>query len=271
MHALPPSEALAVAVLQVDWSVVRESAERELADRWTDAARASGAQVMCHVVEANVSEALLQVAHAVQSSLIVVGGHGMGRGRRHMIGAAAHRILHDSDLPVVVVRDGHAPVQPDAPVVVGVGHGRATTAALEWAVGFAAAHHLPVDLVRVIEHQPLLMPSFGVEAALAKAAELFDPELLRTWNAEDLERVVEQLRADDSDEGPKVELRSHVEAGPIGKVLEEESRDAGLLVIGKRYDGPLTGYFTTSTLHHVLTHGAVPIAVIPQEPADEPL
>lgn len=274
VHALPPSEALAVAVLQVDWTAVRESATRELADCWTLAARAAGAEVVCHVVEANVAEALLQVAHAVQSTLIVVGGHGNGLARRHRIGATAHRILHDSDLPVAVVRNGHAAIRPSAGVFVGVGHGRATQAAIDWAVGFAAPRQVPVDLVRVIEHQRLLIPDFDVEAALAKAAELFDPELLRKWNDDDLARVVERIRNGGSTDGGTadgsgVELRSHVKTGATGPVLVGESRGSAFLVMGKHYDGPLTGYFTTSTLHHVLTHSDVPIVVIAQEHTDE--
>jgi nucleotide-binding universal stress UspA family protein len=181
-----------------------------------------------------------------------------------MVGGVTHRLLHQSEIPVVVVPFGATPATPvgGTTLVVGVGHGPATGAALEWAAAFARERDLGIELVHAVNHQPLFLPSRTMEQALEKAAERLDPALLTEWAETDLAAVVAHLK-----ERPGMDtlaITTRVEFGATGPSLVTASRSASMLVIGKRSDGPFTGYFTSAALHHVLTHGRVPVVVVPQ-------
>jgi nucleotide-binding universal stress UspA family protein len=243
-----------------------------VADRvngWIEAAGLSGPTIRVHLVVGGRARALADIAEEIGGHIIVVGAHGHSRRRPKMVGGVIHTLLHDSDLPVAVVRAGETPqLAPGNAVVVGVGSGSATSAALAWAVSFAAARGLRLTLVHGATYQP--RPVFNVEhamkKALEKAAYLIDPEQLREWADDDLRKLADDIRTQ-SDTGP-VEIRTEALLGRPGPALVAASADAAMLVVGKHFDSVVTGYFTTLTLHHVLTHATCPVVVVPRPEID---
>ncbi len=100
VRVVSPALELVEAGLQIDSSRV-DRAKTELDALVGDIA---GPQhEMCvHVIEDAVHQALLDVAHRFSVDAIVIGGHGRAR-VPHLIGAITGRLLHASDVPIVVV------------------------------------------------------------------------------------------------------------------------------------------------------------------------
>lgn len=245
----------------------------ERLETWTASVKASSlaketANITGYVVNSSCSRALLDVAEATEAEMVVVGSHGPARHRSRMVGAAIHSLLHDSDLPVAVVRSGQGRlVRPGRIMIVGIGSGAATAAALAWAGSFATANSLAVRLVHAATYQP--RPVFNLERAMKKALEkaafLFDPEELRLWAESDLSQLADDLRSRTGDASVNVTVTAELgRPGPV-LVTAAEPSDVSLIVMGKHFDSPITGYFTTSSLHYVLTHSPCPVVVVPRE------
>jgi nucleotide-binding universal stress UspA family protein len=258
VSVLGAAETLSTAALQIDWAPLRQRHQDELDAIGAATARASGAEVVCHLVEGSPARALADLASAVGATLIVVGVHGGSARRLHMVGSTTHRLLHDSDRPVAVIRAQANSADPSGRLVVGVGDGPATASAIHWAAEFASRESLPIELVRAVNHPPLLAPPFSLESAIVKAAALIDPELLLKWNDDDVRRAAAACST-------RGTVSTRVEEGATGPVLVAASKHAKAVVIGKHFDGPLSGYFTTAALHHLLTHAEVPVIVVPAD------
>ena len=238
----------------------------ELENVWTAPARAAGVSITCHFPEGRASAVVVDVANIVGAQMIVMGGHGESPHRPKMVGSTTHRLLHHSDRPVGVVRSGHVPsLAPGGTAVVGVGNGQATVAALDWTMAFAASRKLSVALVHAVHHEPRFLfygPVFSMEQAMEKEAYFMDRDVLRQWAEDDLTELAGRLRARPDATG--VNITCTATLGRPGSVLVGAAADAEMMVVGKHYDGPLSGYFTTATLHHVLTHAQCPVVVVAQ-------
>ena len=238
----------------------------ELEDVWTAPARAAGVAITCHFPEGRASAVVVDVANIVGAQMIAVGGHGASPHRPKMVGSTTHRLLHHSDRPVGVVRSGHVPaLAPGGAAVVGVGNGPATAAALDWTMAFAAHRKLSVELIHAVHHEPRFLfygPVFSMDQAMEKEAYFLDRDELRKWAEDDLSELADRLRAHLDATG--VVITGQATLGRPGSVLVEAAADAAVMVMGKHYDGPLSGYFTTATLHHVLTHAPCPVVVVAQ-------
>ncbi len=239
----------------------------ELENVWTAPARAAGINITCHFPEGRAAAVVVDVANIVGAQMIVVGGHGESPHRLKMVGSTTHRLLHHSDRPVGVVRSGHvSTLAPAGTAVVGVGNGPATRAALDWTVALAARRKLSVQLVHAVHHEPRFLfygPVFSMDQAMEKEAYFLDRDELRQFAEDDLTELAVRLRARPDAIG--VTITGVATIGRPGPVLVEVAADAAVMVLGKHYDGPLSGYFTTATLHHVLTHAPCPVVVVAQE------
>ncbi len=72
-------------------------------DDAAEALGASGVSVETLVVEGRPVDALLEAAEAHKATLIVVGSHGQGAVSAAFLGSTALKLLHHSDIPVLVV------------------------------------------------------------------------------------------------------------------------------------------------------------------------
>ncbi len=265
----------------------------ELENVWTAPAHAAGVSITCHFPEGRASAMVVEMANIVGAQMIVVGGHGASPHRPKMVGSTTHRLLHHSDRPVGVVRSGHVPpLAPGGTAVVGVGNGPATGAALDWTMAFAASRKLSVVLIHAVHHEPRFLfygPVFSMDQAMEKVAYFLDRDELRQWAEDDLTELAGRLRARPDAVGPQTErggrpgehqseaaerspnvaagvnITGTATLGRPGSVLVEAAADAAVMVMGKHYDGPFSGYFTTATLHHVLTHAQCPVVVVAQK------
>jgi nucleotide-binding universal stress UspA family protein len=230
----------------------RAARERaELEREWLTSERVGRSTPKLHVIDHAAADVLTEFASGAHADLLVVGAHSGFPGVPRALGGVTHRLLHLSPCPIAVVRSW-SPVGADAPVVVGVGHGPATRAALDWAADFSEEHDRLVSLVRGVNIRPI----FGVDNAIEVMASYIDSSLLQEWARAEVDLVAAELRE------RNLQVHAEVKAGRPGRMLVDSSRDARVVVVGKHLDGPITGYLTGVTLHHLLTHAECPVVVV---------
>ena len=144
---------------------------------------------------------------------------------------------------------------PMRPVVVGVGWDRATDAAVEWAADYAAWTSRSLLLLHAS-----LWPTVQAPYGLAPPAHDFEePE---GSGAELLERTRERVLAT----RPELDVRSNARAVSPVTALLTASRDAHLLVVGRRGEGRLVGLLAGEVGTHVATHASCSVAVVRSQP-----
>jgi nucleotide-binding universal stress UspA family protein len=67
------------------------------------------------LLRGNAAETILRVAHDGDHDLIVMGSHGHSRLHRALLGSVSHRVLHDSPVPVLLIRHAAADRDSDRP------------------------------------------------------------------------------------------------------------------------------------------------------------
>lgn len=226
----------------------------DLRRRWLGQFEGSGLSIDFHVIDRSPAEALVEFADGGHADLIAVGTHGGPAGLPKSVGSVAHKVLRLAPCPVAILQSGWSSPDAAAPVVVGVGSGPATQAAVSWAGAYATASGRPIRLVRSVDFHPM----FGLDDAVEVMASYIDPRQLELWAQEEVELVAKPLRAG----GLTVEVA--VPSGDTGRRLVEAGADAAMLVMGKHLDGRITGFFLGRSLHHALTHAPCPVVVIPQ-------
>jgi nucleotide-binding universal stress UspA family protein len=144
---------------------------------------------------------------------------------------------------------------PMRPVVVGVGWDRAADAAVEWAADYAAWTSRSLLLLHAS-----LWPTVQAPYGLAPPAHDFEePE---GSGAELLERTRERVLAT----RPELDVRSNARAVSPVTALLTASRDAHLLVVGRRGEGRLVGLLAGEVGTHVATHASCSVAVVRSQP-----
>jgi nucleotide-binding universal stress UspA family protein len=261
VHAASPATALLVTAAQMDPESLRLQLARDV-EQWAATARAKGATVDTVVVEDDPVDALTRIADQHDSDAIVVGPHGHSSVLPRALGSMTAKLLHHSQRPIVIVRHGAAhPLLAGGTVVVGVGHGAATRAALRWASVFADRHSMALSLTHAVGHRPV----FSDDGLLDALAWRIEPAKLREWAEEDLAEVAEELRSRTDDRLP---ISWTTSSGKPGPRLVEAASEATLLVVGKHAGGVLGSHFTVPSLHHVVTHAPCPVVVV--SAGDEP-
>lgn len=253
LEALSWASELVAAGGELHVVVAEHSASEgaELGRQWLSDERLGSIEPRLHVIDDRAARAITGHAADVAADLVVVGLHSGLPAVPRAIGGVTHRLLRSSSCPVAVIRADGA-VAADAPIVVGVGDGPATHAALSWSARFAEQDHRTVELVRAVNIRPLL----GVDNAVEVMASYVDPTLLRQWAEEEVDLVADGLRQQGLD------VVTTVTTDRPGHALVQAGTNARLLVVGRHFDGPITGYFTGVTLHHVLTHASCPVVVV---------
>jgi len=67
-------------------------------------AKKEGVEVQTHPVEADPTDAILNVAEEVKADLIVVGNKGMTGARRYLLGSVPNNVSHHAPCSVIIVR-----------------------------------------------------------------------------------------------------------------------------------------------------------------------
>ncbi|WP_440107777.1 universal stress protein [Streptosporangium sp. H16] len=184
---------------------------------------------------------------AADAELLVVGNHGLGGFAGMLLGSVALGVAGRATCPVAVVRDSAA--QPAEEVVVGVDGSAAGANALGFAFAEASLRGAGLRAVHAWS-RPI---AGGGPFALQAAEETAEVE----------RRLLAEALAGWSERYPDVKVTEQLEHGHPAHVLAEASAHAGLLVVGSRGRGDLTGLLLGSVSHSLLHHAACPLVVTP--------
>ncbi|MBM2616324.1 universal stress protein [Actinoplanes sp. LDG1-06] len=186
--------------------------------------------------------ALTLIDRSTGADLIVVGSHGYSA-VSGLLGSVSVAVSAHARCPVVVVRG-----RPDAhgPVVAGIDESASSHAVLAFAFDHAAAHG---QKLRVIRAWPPVVgmwdaTPFSAGRVRAGARRSFD-ELVAGWR----------------EKYPQVHVVTHAVVEHPAAMLTDESRTAGLLVVGTHGRGSLRGLLLGSVSQHLLRHATCPVVV----------
>ncbi|MCX5009127.1 universal stress protein [Streptomyces sp. NBC_00638] len=243
---------------QRDWAarLLRE-AESRLRDRYP------GLRTTTRQAEEQPAPALL--ATAADTELLVLGSRGLGTMAGFLVGSVALAVVARAEGPVVLVRAGeHAEDEhlPDATgaaarttpyrdVVLGLDLEEPADAVLEFA--FETARRRAAGL-RVVH-------GWNPAAAYGHAAAP-DPELDAEL-AEETRHGLRDLLRPWMDKYPAVDVRAQAVIGSAGRHLVHASRNASLVVVGRKEHHALVGDRMGPVAHAVLQHASAPVAVVP--------
>ena len=185
------------------------------------------------------------------ADLIVVGHRGNSR-LSLMLGSTANYVLHHTERPVVVVR-GEEPTVPPLRVVVGVDdyddpEDSPSVRALQWAANLPG-----VQEVRAV-HAWFLPPL---------AVGMFHPASTDLTAMDEAgQRVADRVGEAAGPFPDGVTVTAEVARGTGGFALIEASREADLVVVGRRGRGGFASLLLGSTSAETAAHSHAPVAVI---------
>lgn len=250
----------AVAVVGVDGSAASMAARA-----W---ASTIAAVDEVRVDDGDVAVALQRRAGDADADLIVVGMHEQRRTVLRSLGPVVSTLLRNADRPIVVVGAEHTAVRPGGTVVVGVGHGPATDAAVRWAATFASDHGAALDLIRAVPQRPV----FRIDGLLDVLAYYVDPTLATEWAREDVEAFAAEIdRLSEEGAGEGRDVRGGVATswstapGSTGPVLVDAATHADLLVVGLHDRPGADDHDVAPWCRHVLLHAPCPVVFVPAD------
>jgi nucleotide-binding universal stress UspA family protein len=233
--------------------------ERDLANRWTAEAGFRVGELRTTVSVSTAAQALDEIATADRADAIVVGAHTSMLGVPARVGRTINHLIRTTDHPVVVV-PGRPPVAvDDGVVVVGIGHGNATRAAVRWAAHLARERGLTVELLHATGDAPVFQAG-GVLELVRYEIGREDPDEFAQGSIEHFAELMQTLA------GPELDLVVSTPPGLAALRLDEASERSALLVLGRHRSGWDRGHHTAQPLRHALTHARCPVVVIADHP-----
>ena len=222
-------------------------------------------EVITDRLTGNPAEALIEAAGSAE--LMVLGSRGFGAIGGFMVGSVSLAVIAHAERPVVLVRaseqaaDEHqadpAGVPSAAtsfrPVVLGLDTGSPDETLLEFAFDAAARREAPLRVVHGWSEPPTSFYRFYGDAELYGTLERRQAtiltDLLRSWRQK----------------FPAVEVIEASRCGSAAQTLVDASREASLVVVGRRIRmsrlGTHIGHVAPAVLHHV----EAPVAVVPHD------
>lgn len=237
---------------------------RETQARLTE--RHPGLRIVTRQTEEQAVPALLAAA-AEDTELLVLGSRGFGTVTGFLVGSVALAVVARAERPVVLVRAGGQ---------AGVEHLPDATGATSVTTGYR-------DVVLGLD---LREPSdsvlgFAFEAARCHAAGL---RVVHGWNpaavygyaaaldvgldaepAEETRHGLRDVLLPWKDKFPGVEVCAQAVVGGAGRHLVHASRDASLVVVGRKRNHARVGGRIGPVTHAVLQHASAPVAVVPHD------
>lgn len=209
--------------------------------------RFEGLDATGQVVVGNASYVLAKASR--DADIVVVGARGEGAPLSvRMLGGTSDAVAAHSHGPVAVIGD-EAAENPDGPVVVGIDDSPAAKAALKLAFDAAEVRGVPLIALNAWDFGPYD----------AYNAEIWDRSTGDVTS--NLTALVEDLIAGEQAAHPGVPVEIKVVRGRPEHALVEESKQAGLVVVGSRGRGGFAGLLLGSTSKHVLREARCPVIV----------
>ncbi|MGW0117965.1 universal stress protein [Streptomyces sp. NPDC003327] len=194
---------------------------------------------------------------AEDAELLVLGSRGLGGLAGFLAGSVSLAVLARTTRPVVLVRP-HDPLEPHeertGEVVMGLDVSAAADELLSF--GFAAADRYGCGL-RVV-HRWAVPALYGPDMVGALP-------LLMTEVAADARRALDEALAPWTEKFPDVAVVRDCRQGRPAQDLTELSRDARLVVVGRRVRRARLGTHIGAVTHAVLHHCLAPVAVVPHD------
>jgi nucleotide-binding universal stress UspA family protein len=202
-------------------------------------------EVDSHIREGGAAAVL--IAETQEAAVTVIGSRGLGGFAELLLGSVSAQVSSHAQGPVVVFRP---PPVEHGPVLVGYDGSDPAIAALDFAVREALSLDVPMIVANVYWPEPW---GFG-------ETPVPDPNVTAAHEAEAL---VEAAIAPHQQKHPKlrVETRTIHSLNPEHSLIEE-SKHAGLTVIGSRGRGGFTGLLLGSVSQALVHHAAGPVAVV---------
>ncbi|MDX3846483.1 universal stress protein [Streptomyces europaeiscabiei] len=210
------------------------------------------------------SEELVRAAHG--GELLVLGSRGLSGIAGFLLGSVGLHVVAHTERPVVLVRAGERAVDEHTPGSTGVSS--------------AVTPFRPVVLGLDTVQPDHTLIQFAFEAAVVRGATL---RIVHDWSPPphsglrerpgleaDLDADVGQVEAGTLSEVlvswrrefPAVEVVEESRRGKAAEHLLEASRDASLLVVGRRVRHSPVGAHIGPVVHAVLHHAGVPVVVV---------
>ncbi|MEV6294931.1 universal stress protein [Streptomyces sp. NPDC051896] len=224
--------------------------------------RHPGIEVITEQLTGTPADVLCEVAGFAE--LLVLGSRALGGLEGFMVGSVSLGVVARAERPVVLVRAGEqaadehemdpagvpSAAAPFRPVVLGLDTDQADDTLLEFAFDAAARRGAALRVVHAWPEPPTSFYRFAGDA------ELYDT--LERGQATLLSKVLHPWRQ----RFPDVEVIEASRCGSAAQVLVNDSRDASLVVVGRRIRtrsfGARIGHVAHSALHHI----AAPVAVV---------
>jgi nucleotide-binding universal stress UspA family protein len=187
--------------------------------------------------------ALLEAGDA--ADLLVLGARGTGGFEGLLLGSVSDRVTQLASRPVAVIR-GLAPVQRGR-VVVGIDRSARSLAAMRWAAAEAIVRDAELDVVYAWKYPVMAAPP--VVSSIPEYSTL----------EEAAREVLDGALADPALADARV--YGHVTHGAPARSLIERAAGAGLLVVGTRGLGRVTGTLLGSVSRQALHHAPCPVVV----------
>jgi len=225
----------------------RRAEDAGLFYEWCAPARASKVQFRELLLEGDPRQQLLSAAKAERVDLIVVGARGSG-GHRHALhlGSTTHHLAHHTQLPLAAIPPASKAAWP-ATVVVGVDGSPGSFRAVDWLASFGA--RFTDDVLAANAQKPLAEVPRDLADSPFRAA------------LDEMERWVAPL----CEVG--LDVRTLVMSGDAVDVLTDVAiaEEAGLLVVGSRGVGGITGLRLGATALKVLHLAQIPVLMVPAD------
>ncbi|MFI6463076.1 universal stress protein [Streptomyces sp. NPDC050538] len=218
--------------------------------------RHPGLEVTVEQVTGTPSDALVDAAK--DAELLVLGSRGLSGVGGFLVGSVGLSVVARAELPVVLVRadeqaaDGTSLVSdtPDRPVVLGLDADAPSDAVIEFAFAEAARRGTSLRVVYGWNLPPYYAYGLALDAGL-------HDELSR----EETDSLTEALRPW-RQKHPEIEVALEPRVGSAADHLVDASRDASLVVIGRRIRRSALGAHIGPVAHGVLHHSTAPVAVV---------
>ncbi|MFF4805596.1 universal stress protein [Streptomyces sp. NPDC001351] len=224
--------------------------------------RHPGVEVSTDQLTGRPAEALVDAAK--DADMLVLGSRGLGGIGGFLVGSVGLAVVAHTERPVVLVRAGEQAADehemdeagiPSAatafrPVVLGLDVAGPDETLLGFAFEAAARRSVPLRVVHAWNPPPYYAYGMALEPAvereMAKGDAVMLTEVLRPWRQK----------------YPDVEVVEQSHYGSPSLLLIEASREASLVVVGRRVRRSSAGAHIGTVTHAVLHHSTAPVAVV---------
>lgn len=224
--------------------------------------RHPGVEITTQQLSGRPSEVLARVAQ--DSALLVLGSRGLSGVGGFLVGSVGQAVVARAEQPVVLVRAGEqaadehvmdpagipSAATPYRPVVLGLATDSPDDAVVEFAFDAAARRGTSLRVVHGWNPPPYyaygLPADLEIRGQLARQESGALTEILRPWRQK----------------FPAVEVVEESRYGTAANHLVDASREASLVVVGRRVRRSPVGIHIGPVTHAVLHHATAPVAVV---------